>query len=402
MHERREAWWYYGTAVGWAIIYLTAGFLLPTVFGIDRGLFGVDRLRAFGPFVPLVALLAALAWLAWRRGAAEGPIRLLRDAARRWPRRATAVGMVAMAGASWALRTRFYSSDSIAFGPYFEYFVPRQGFYLRHDEIWEFVLHSVAWRITHAWFDWTVLQAYQVVNCLAAGLAVPLLALVAREHAPTRPLTFIALAITGGWIQLYFGDPENYTLTSLWLLLYFLLSARHLRGHTPLVAPAAALAGAMTFHMLSAFLLPALGWMALRRLRARQWAEVRLAFLVAVFIVFITVFLFHFLGVPAEHLIKKSFVGGFGGHQYGVMINRLSWNYHSQVLQLMLLLCPLLPLLVPLLLFRRIPGDAISVHLAISAVMMLLFIVFWRSIIGLYNDWNLFSAFALPFTLLIA
>lgn len=396
----REHWWYRGILAAFAVAYVVAGFLLPVVLGIDLDLFGLDRLRAFGPFVPLVLAFIAMAWLGLQGLDLSRPAAGLRAAVAQRPRTAAVLGGLAMIGLGWILRTHYYSGDAQGFWMYFEYFVPRQGFYMRHDEIWEFVLHSKAWQYGNRWFGWGVIEAYQVVNCLASGLVVGLLALVAREYAPTRPVWFVALFVTGGWVQLYFGDPENYTMTSLWLLLYFVMSARHIKGRVPLVAPAAVLAMAMTFHMLAGFLLPALGWLGLRALRDRRFAELRQAVLVFVFIIFITFFLFHFLGIPVNYAVKKAYIGGFGG-QYDKLFVAPSWAYHSQILQLMLLLCPCLLLLVPLALHRRITWDGISVHLAISGAGMLFFILFWHSIVGILSDWALYSAFALPVSLLI-
>ena len=400
MEMDRESRWYTTILLGTAALYLVAGFLLPSVLGVELDLFGIDRLRAFGPLGPLVVALILLAWVGIRDLGSAAAAASLRARLAARPRTSLCLGAALMILVSWGLRSHLQSGDAKGFWMYFEYFVPRQGFYMRHDEIWEFVIHSKAWQLLNGLLGLNVVQSYQVVNCLAAGLAVPLIAWTAQEYGPSRPWLFAGLFVAGGWIGLYFGDPENYTLTSLWLLLYFVLSARHLRGRVPLVAPAAALGMAMTFHMLSAFLLPSLGWLGLRALRARRGAELRQALLVFVFILFITFFLFHFLGIPLEYAVKKAYIGGFGG-QYDKLFVAPDRAYHAQILQLMLLLCPGLPLILPLVLYRRIPRDAISMHLAISTAGMTFFILFWHSIVGIFSDWSLYAAFALPSSLLI-
>jgi hypothetical protein len=56
-------------------------------------------------------------------------------------------------------------------------------------------------------------------------------------------------AVSGGYMQLFFGDVENYTVSAAIVVFYVLAAHRYLSGEVGLHVPSAILAVAMCFHL---------------------------------------------------------------------------------------------------------------------------------------------------------
>ena len=78
------------------------------------------------------------------------------------------------------------------------------------DEALELFLHSRVWHYTNRWWHWSVVFSCQVVSCVAGSVFVYGLLRLSRL-APARSWLFLAGALSGGYIQLFFSDAENYT-----------------------------------------------------------------------------------------------------------------------------------------------------------------------------------------------
>ena len=156
----------------------------------------------------------------------------------------------------WGLRTNWLNADGNMLTPKLEADVPRLGAHLTHDELLELFLHSRVWHYTHEWWGWSVVVAYQVVSCTAGALFIYALVRLARRLAPAAPWLFVAGVLAGGYMQLFFGDVENYTVTAAIVAFYTLAALRFLAGEVPLWVPAATLAIAACFHLESAWLWP--------------------------------------------------------------------------------------------------------------------------------------------------
>src|SRR5205807_1009385 len=92
----------------------------------------------------------------------------------------------------------------------------------------ELYLHSRLWEMLNSAWGWDVAQTYRVVSCLAGGVAVYLgLGLIRRFPAPRWPFVVLGL-FAGGWVLIFFGDVENYTLTNVVVLAYLGAALRFL------------------------------------------------------------------------------------------------------------------------------------------------------------------------------
>jgi hypothetical protein len=266
--------------------------------------------------------------------------------------------------------------------------------------MWELYLHSRFWHYTNRLAGWSVTLSYQVLSSLAGGLFVLLLFLYSRLLVPRRALVLAGLVASGGFMQLFFGDPENYTLTAVLILAYPYASAAHLRGRCSVVWPGLLLGLAITFHLLAGWLLPSLGYLCFLQLRQRRYGSVALAMVGLLSIVALTLLFFHFQGLPLRDLYWKSHAFGEGGDILSKLA-RPDKLYYLGLLNLLFLLVPAVWLVPPLLGFRRIDRRPVNVHLLLASVFMLIYMFTWKATLGVLSDWNLFANAAIPLSALI-
>ena len=95
-------------------------------------------------------------------------------------------------------------------------------------------------------------------SVLCGIIAVALAWGLAREFAPTNQAAVwvLALLLTLGVSQLYFGYLESYPPVAVVILAYLYVGIRRLRGAAPILLPALLLALAIASHLLALYLLP--------------------------------------------------------------------------------------------------------------------------------------------------
>lgn len=301
----------------------------------------------------------------------------------------------------FTFRNNYLNPDGSAFAEKFQRDVPTLGAHVTHDEMWELYVHSRVWNYTQQLFGWSVEFTYQAISSIG-GIFFTLILLVYCRFTlpPGSRLAFFLLVISGGFMQLFFGDVENYTLVNVWILLYFYLSARYLEGKASLVAVSAVLAIAMTFHLLAGFLLPSLAYLFYISLRRKEYKPMLGASLTVILIMGLTLFFFHTHGLPIQNLFSNS-------HAFKSLnrpakyFSAFSLHYYWDQLNLALLLFPGCVLLLPLLLFRRISLSPRNIHLFLAGGVLILYQAFWRAQMGVYGDWNLYAHVALTLSLLV-
>jgi hypothetical protein len=385
-------------------VYVAVGFeplrSLASTPSYPRGpLFGfaqVDLLARREPIALVLVALSGLLLFTWRgRVRPSAP----HDGAR-GVRPALRVGLAALAVVVFVLlRSNSPNPDGVSYTEKLERDVPLYGAHLTHDEMWEFYIHSRFWLYTSKALGWSVERSYQALSCLGGGVFVYLLLTYSPRLLPRMPLLATLFCVSGGYVQLFFGDVENYTLTTACLMAYFLASALFLEGRRSVVAPSLALAVAMSFHLLSGFLLPSLAYLWLVAWRRGARRSVGWSVLGLVATVGGTVAFMHFHGLPLGE-IWSSHAFAHGGHYESVLV-RPRVRYYWKMVNLAFLLVPAWVLL-PLLLRRsRSWWDSAAVHLLVASLGLLVLVLVWRAALGIYNDWNLFAPAALPVTLLV-
>ena len=353
-----------------------------SVFAAGADLFGVDIARSFGwwSFAVSAAVLVTVLGLV----AIFNP---------RWPIDHQATALVAAAlswPVFWVLRTNWLNADGNMLTPKLEADVPRVGAHLTHDELLELFFHSRLWYYTHQWWGWSVVHAYQVASCTAGAVFIYVLIRLTRRVAQPAPWLFVAGVLAGGYMQLFFGDVENYTITAAIVAFYVLAACRFLEGEVALWVPATALAIAAGFHLEAAWLWPSALYLAFISHRRRGDRSEAIAAAGAACTILAAAFLyFQFHGLPLMRFFSSH--AGHALRMNGVFAIGMPLRYYLDQLDLFLLLSPAVLMAIPLSIWRRYGRDEITVFLGVSAASMLLLQVIWRSQIGVLDDWNLYS-----------
>ena len=307
---------------------------------------------------------------------------------------------IAMTAVFFTFSTNHLNKDGRALQRKFERDVPTLGAHVTHDEMWELYFHSRFWFYTRKAFGWDVRFSYRVVSCLMGGIFVYALSKYARQRFDRRWLALTLLICSGGYMQLFFGDVENYTMTAVLIFLYLWSSDQYIRGKISLVIPSFVLAVALTFHLLSGFSLPSLVYLYFLAIQRRQFRSVISGFILSVLVILLTLFFFSQNGLPLSNLWTSSFASGQGG-RYSEFLAIPSLDYYSQVINLLFLLVPAFIFFLPLFLFKRIQLTKVNIHLLIAVAGRLFLNFGWKAQLGVYNDWNLFAIIALPISLLV-
>jgi hypothetical protein len=404
--ERRET-----AAIGCATcvlgtLYLWHGLVSRVRLGGDEPLgstdwLGFDRWAALHPtwswlFLAL-ALLAGLA--AALRPAESGRVAsALGRATRLLPvRLAAAAASVAV---FWFASTGRLNFDGSLLEQKFHADVPRLGAHLTHDEILELYVHSRLWDLAHATWGWSVAQTYRATSCLAGGVVVYLaLGFVRRFEVPRRPLVLAGL-FAGGWVLIFFGDVENYTLVNAWVFAYFLAAWRFLDGRSPFWPAAALLAVAVVFHAEAAVLGPSLLVLGLVALRSGRTRDVAAGATLSVAVVAATLWWFDSRGLPIDRLFTHSHLSAQGG-DVARYLAPLDGRYLWTQTQLLFLLAPGVALFPALVVGRRRRPGRRTLFLGAAVIGVLTLHFLWRAQLGVYDDWNLYAIVAQPVALLV-
>ncbi len=402
--ETREAALYSGLTLLMATLYTVVAVVPVDVTdrfpALARMLFGFDQLRPLGWYAVFLPVLAGVTLrLPW--GRVTGPVNvLLARVAGLRPRTRVLLALgVGVYSFAWflGLRTQFINPDGRALVDKFHAQVPVRGAVVSHDEMLELFLHSRFWYHTRA-FGWTVEYSYQFLSALAGAIFVVLLLTFGWVALHEKRWIVLVLGVgSAGFMQLFFGDVENYTLVSVLILLYLFTGYLYLEDRVSLLVPSCVLAVAITFHLLAGFLLPSLAYLYLVALRRRQVLPVAAAAVTLIAIPAAVVVYLHYRGLPFEAIRTSNALGQAGKLQ---RFAAPSLEYHGQIVSLLFLLFPPLLCFLPLLGYKRVPLTRFNVFMALAVVTFMGYVVTWRADLGVYNDWNLYAPAALPLAVL--
>lgn len=378
-----------------AMVLVLAGLYGAGSAGLTPQAFGINALRQV-PAGPLSLIAAAVLILV-----AAG-VTLDARGATRWVDSypvALAAGVIA-GSAMFAWRSEFLNPDALMFAPKFAGAVPVSGAFITHDEMLEFLVHSRVWDYTHRWWGWSVEYSYQVTSSLAGAVFVVLAFRLAARLVPSSPGLFLCGVFSGAYMQLFFGDVENYTLTAVVVSAYLLAAVRFLRGDAPLWQPAVALGTAMSFHLLAGWLLPSLaclGYISWRR--TGEYGPLLRSAGLAAGVVVVAVGVVHFYGAPIWSIGASH--AGRALRLQGMFVTEWSATYYVEHANLVVLLIPSIVAMPVLMWWRRLVLDETGAFLAAAAGSLVVFQLVWKAQIGVYNDWNLFAIGALVLSVLL-
>jgi hypothetical protein len=340
---------------------------------------------------------------------------------RRYPGPAWAGTGLLSAGVFWLLRDRNLAlGDSEHLIKAVTWYVHHEGWHVTFDEALELLLHSAVYKLfVAAGFPGAAETAFALISALAGGCFVIVLLLLVRRLAGTAllRLALVALALSGGYVQLLFGHVENYTVVALLMLLYFYIGVRYLgEPRRGLFAPAAVLSVAVSFHLLAGWLYPTLLclWWAGRGRKdpGGKRSDGGLTALVAGAVLPLAAAfgLCRLAGFGAErfgetHLAAMKFVflldpDTYEHFQYGFLTPA---HLFEALNQLWLAALPAILVLLLVMLCRgkgegsRIPGNLAAFAFTV-AISLQCFALCWNPDLGAYKDWDLFAAAGLGWT----
>ncbi len=285
-------------------------------------------------------------------------------------------------------------------------------------------LHAQLFHLGARLWGWTdAMPAYWWLSSLAGAVAVWVMLRLAAGIGNTnlRAWAVFGLLATVGTVQLFFGYPENYTLISLLILIYFWLAWRFAQGRGSLWAPSLALALANGFHPSTLVLQPSLWvlawWGTMRTKERRPQAILRTlpALVIPPLLVGAAVLALMTAGGHGLTTLLGPEAPGGGDHHWWVPLVApgSKWEYYTVfssghlldiVNQQMLSMPFTLPLLLLLVVFYRprLPRDAYSACLVAATAAYVLLTWAWNPDYGGQRDWDLFAVAAWPATLLAA
>lgn len=401
----QERFIYLCIALAFLGMYFVIGLALPQLIGdsarrIQTQFFGFSQFRFLvndSTNTTILILFASATFFTYTIGLVP-KFPLTREGT--FPIAVRVVISVVAIGIFFILRNNFINPDGVGFAEKFLTDIPLRGSHVTHDEMWELYLHSRFWFYTNQYFGWSVELSYQILSCLAGGVFIFLLLTYCPKIFADNPFYAFMMCIAGGYMQLFFGDIENYTLTTACLMGYFLVSALFLEKKMSIVYPSALLAIALTFHLLAGFLIPSLLFLYIISWRRGEMRPLLYAIVSFSLIIVGTLLFFHFNGLPLSNLWYNSHAFGHGG-DIASMLAEPSLSYYRSIANLAFLLVPAWVLIFPLVIYKRIAMDSVNVHLLIAAGGMAVLVLVWKAGLGVVNDWNLFAPAALPISFLV-
>ncbi len=248
--------------------------------------------------------------------------------------------------------------------------------------------------------------SFQTIS-ISAGvlflLAVAFAAQALYERTSERLLFFLGLA-TGGYMLLFFGYVENYSIFTLFVTAYCLIGLMAARGKAPrwLILPPLALA--VFFHVLGIILIPSAIYLLLANTTvgdglARRSLTLKLLATASVLIVVVGVFgylystsyFFRFAFVPV--ITNKFTVEGY---------TLFSLEHIADFLNLVILLLPGIPVLLTAGFYSRrtrVFRQRDFRFLGIAALLSLICAFVMDPKLGMPRDWDLFACAGVPLAL---
>ena len=280
-------------------------------------------------------------------------------------------------------------------------------FAMKTREYGESLLHIVLKNVIGGDGQAAALLSHQIISITAGLLFVIAVALFARklyEHTAERVLFLLGIC-TGGYMLLFFGYVENYSLFVLSVLVYTLTGLLIAQGKAPRYWLLPPLVAALFFHVLGVTLIPSALylWIGPSRLgrMIRGWRpSTKLVALIPV-IVFAVVVFYHFY--TTNYFFRFAFVPLIENRFTVEGYTMFSMNHLADLLNLLFLLIPGLLIVIVSLSgrsVRRTLKQRPFIYLAILISSVLGAVFIFDPKLGMPRDWDLFSFAGVPLAVL--
>ncbi|PIE52491.1 hypothetical protein CSA37_06810 [Candidatus Fermentibacteria bacterium] len=285
------------------------------------------------------------------------------------------------------LHSNHFNQDGLALEEKFE---TAEVVHAVHDEMLELVLHFFVWRLFNLFTECTAAASYHIVSAAAGVAFFHVLAGFTRKHIRNNQLLFLLLVTGSGYLQLFYGDVENYTILAFSLMWYLTSSVNLIIEGGRSLLPSILLGIGMCLHLEAGFLLPAHILLSFLRFR-KEPLHLLLSSAMPVILTVICMTVLDLAGVlPMENLWKYSHASAHGGNIQSVL-PPLSRAYYTEIANLTLLLFPLVSVLPLYLLSEKALRKPDIQFLTSATGVLFLLLLGWKASLGVFNDWNLFA-----------
>ena len=290
----------------------------------------------------------------------------------------------------WIFRSNFLNTDYLLFGKWYFEYIEKGAVMVRFDEMWETYLHFEFYKLMNSAFGWSIKTSFQFISCLCGVPLTFILLKLCRAMSPRKPLLPFLMFLSGGYIQLFFGDLECYTICAMLAFCYLYFAYQYIHQKVPLILPAFFLMAAMTAHMAVVFLVPSLVYLSIIEFQKREYLNILTSILVFFGLLSISLLFFMSKGILLSRMVETSWGLGRGGSVFG-NITEYSTSYFWGQINLIGLIFPPAFMLLPYLLTTPFRKNHWNIFLLVASIFGIGFFFTWTSTIGQYMDWNLFS-----------
>jgi len=312
----------------------------------------------------------------------------------------TSVSLLA-AAVFWLFRSNYENIDFLAYLEWYPDHMARGIPHVRFDEMWESYIHYALFVFFNSNFGWTLQQVFHFTSVLSGGIFIFLAQVFSSEANPEKPYRMFLILLSGGFMQLFFGDLECYTITGMLTFAYLFTSYLFMKKEVSLVVPTFILILAMTAHLETIFLVPSLVFLFIIQVSRREYLSIVISIMVFTGFFSWTLLFFIKNGVSLQGLIDMSWGMGRGG---SILANFMLFQpeYFWGQINLLGLIFPLVWFLLLLFATGGVKFSKENIFLSLASISGIIFFFSWTSSIGLYMDWNLFSVPMIPAAVLFA
>jgi hypothetical protein len=253
-------------------------------------------------------------------------------------------------------------------------------------------------------FSTNLKVAYQATSCLAGIAFVTLLLLYGRQAHGSKGFLFAVLVMGAGYIQLFFGEVEHYSLAAAAIMGFFFASNEYIAGRCSLLWPTAALGFGIMCHFLAGTFVPTLlylGWVAYKR------GEIKSVYLANILMAVIglgVILGLHYAGIlDLKYFVERSHMGTFiihGRSEATRYVATYDPKYIRALFDMLCINCLPICLLISLLGLGRFRDSSRWNHLVIASLSGIGFFLTYRAQIH-QHDWSLFAPVFIPVHLLM-
>jgi hypothetical protein len=366
-------------------------FFLYSAFLSDSSNYGFNQMRHTGAqtVIGLLLVFAGLSYLLRRTTiqAGENPGELPAWSSP-WIYLAAAAGLTAFL----LLKTGFVNDDGLQ-----NAFALQAGIYrIRMDEVLTGVILESVWGALGNPSSCTPFDVFAAFSAVMGCLFMLAAAGFARRELGGRWLLFMALLVSGGFMQVFFGDVENYAGVMAMSMAYIWSAREFLRGRISILTPGLLFGAAVSMHLLALCMTPAhllllfTSWK--RGEKALTSASIAVS-AVWILLVFLTA---SDMSLDIRNLGNSHLLGSGTDRTTADMIAFPSATCFNAVTSVLFLLFPFW--WVPLLLFLtgNIRMDRFNLFLITASAGFILMAYLWKLGLGPYFDWNLLAVGAIP------